>query len=467
MNDSWSYHNHSSGGSGLPEGGDPHRQLVTDENGVTAWSERLAYKTQNKTSLWMMDAVEGSIDAPYMVEDLPLLVEEETYYVVFDGIEYSCIAHTLGENIFLGNASFINNIDTGEPFIIIYNTRLLSGIIAIFESGTHSIEIKKYEDVYKALDAEYLPDVVPVAKEKSRPIAFDTSTGSDRYVYDVFCDIESVVYGAEYTFDIVVTGSGTYLNKQYLAKSQTVKAIAIETNDREGNPAVEFNFSDVWLLETADGAYHMAGMSSVIFYDDYVYCPIGATTSASYIADVSIKTDVPSVEKRIALDKVRLWDESDDSFKRFDLTVGASGVPKLTNADDAADISVIPVIQSAQIGQTLVVKAVDENGKPTEWEAVDGGGSKPAIFYYTDTDNYIRKEGSTDKATIIDVMDAVMSGANILVYRKYGSDVDVIHMGVNIDVLARDYATFTIFEGVGGNVHSVFRYTSEYVQQVS
>ncbi len=28
-------------------------------------------------------------------------------------------------------------------------------------------------------------------------------------------------------------------------------------------------------------------------------------------------------------------------------------------------------VESAQVGQTIVVKAVNENGKPTEWEAVD------------------------------------------------------------------------------------------------
>lgn len=37
----------------------------------------------------------------------------------------------------------------------------------------------------------------------------------------------------------------------------------------------------------------------------------------------------------------------------------------------------VPVIRSASVGQTVVVKAVDESGKPTEWEAADmasGGG---------------------------------------------------------------------------------------------
>ena len=33
--------------------------------------------------------------------------------------------------------------------------------------------------------------------------------------------------------------------------------------------------------------------------------------------------------------------------------------------------STVPVIQTAEVGQTVVVKAVDENGKPTEWEAAE------------------------------------------------------------------------------------------------
>ena len=38
----------------------------------------------------------------------------------------------------------------------------------------------------------------------------------------------------------------------------------------------------------------------------------------------------------------------------------------------------IPIPDTAEVGQTIVVKAVDENGKPTEWEAADlpSGGSE-------------------------------------------------------------------------------------------
>lgn len=43
-----------------------------------------------------------------------------------------------------------------------------------------------------------------------------------------------------------------------------------------------------------------------------------------------------------------------------------SDIPAVT----ASDIGAIPVPTTAEVGQTVVVKVVDENGKPTEWEPV-------------------------------------------------------------------------------------------------
>lgn len=45
---------------------------------------------------------------------------------------------------------------------------------------------------------------------------------------------------------------------------------------------------------------------------------------------------------------------------------------------------------TAAVGQTIVVKAVDENGKPIEWECVDmaaGGGSDAGLPTVTEADN--------------------------------------------------------------------------------
>lgn len=45
-----------------------------------------------------------------------------------------------------------------------------------------------------------------------------------------------------------------------------------------------------------------------------------------------------------------------------------------------APVEPIPAPATAEIGQVVAVKAVDENGKPIEWEAVDAGGSDGVTF---------------------------------------------------------------------------------------
>lgn len=48
-------------------------------------------------------------------------------------------------------------------------------------------------------------------------------------------------------------------------------------------------------------------------------------------------------------------------------------VPNMSGGSGGSTVSgdYIPVPSTAEVGQTIVVKAVDENGKPTEWEAAD------------------------------------------------------------------------------------------------
>ena len=58
---------------------------------------------------------------------------------------------------------------------------------------------------------------------------------------------------------------------------------------------------------------------------------------------------------------------------------------------NSRDVGAIPSPSTATVGQTIVVKAVDSNGVPTEWEAADmpsGGGSSGALAGLTIADNY-------------------------------------------------------------------------------
>lgn len=70
----------------------------------------------------------------------------------------------------------------------------------------------------------------------------------------------------------------------------------------------------------------------------------------------------------------------------------------------------IPKIQSATVGQTIVVKEVDENGKPTEWEAADVASSGAPII------NGTVYFGSDTEKTIDKTYDEIMSMINANVF---------------------------------------------------
>jgi hypothetical protein len=73
--------------------------------------------------------------------------------------------------------------------------------------------------------------------------------------------------------------------------------------------------------------------------------------------------------------------------------VGQLGQPTIHTIDPKYLPSTVPNIQTAEVGQAIVVKAVDENGKPTEWEATSvGGGSGDSTLYIelmTSAGNYV------------------------------------------------------------------------------
>lgn len=84
------------------------------------------------------------------------------------------------------------------------------------------------------------------------------------------------------------------------------------------------------------------------------------------------------------------------------------------DSDWVAPAEPIPAPPVAEVGQVVAVKAVDENGKPTEWEAVDmaagGSNGKPIIVSVTDM------SGSTGKTsfTANQIFEGVMNGQSFI-----------------------------------------------------
>lgn len=145
----------------------------------------------------------------------------------------------------------------------------------------------------------------------------------------------------------------------------------------------------------------------------------GKLADAKAVGDVlALKADQTSLDKVSAL-------------------VGNAAVSEqINNAIAEADFVSTP--STAQVGQLLSVKAVDENGKPTEWEAADMSESV--------TDDYIKE--------LIDASGAVKSVNGVAPDESGNIDIgglNVIDDG-NGNVFVTSYGSVSISDDGEGNV---------------
>lgn len=152
------------GGGGLPSGGTPYQQLVTDGSGNTVWEDRLAYETDPVlTEIVPEETVTFTPNSGLMSASWPPTfnaVVGQTYIVKFDGTEYKCSCIRLGSEggpLVLGNLS-ISGVgdDTGEPFIMVYSNQW-----TIFSSDSateHTISISDKQVSISKINEKYLPE---------------------------------------------------------------------------------------------------------------------------------------------------------------------------------------------------------------------------------------------------------------------------------------------------------------------
>ena len=165
------------GGGSLPDAAAPNQQLVSDKDGNTVWEERTHYSyiegsvweeiLPHTTNMPNYDGAFLMITTPF--EDL---VAGDLYKVIYDGVEYECIASK--ENLegitilCLGNVEkFKGTGDTGEPFLFGASRLIADGVYAALipytlngSSSDVSISIQHYvvNEVIKILDEKYLPE---------------------------------------------------------------------------------------------------------------------------------------------------------------------------------------------------------------------------------------------------------------------------------------------------------------------
>lgn len=120
--------------------------------------------------------------------------------------------------------------------------------------------------------------------------------------------------------------------------------------------------------------------------------------------------------------------EENGDVKRFPAnSIGkvktVNGAEPDENGNVAVEITA-PVISTASVGQTIVVKSVDDTGKPTEWEAVDMVAKPPhaiiiendgqyelAIFVDSETGKFVTE--STAETVQFDPEGALLYGLSV------------------------------------------------------
>ena len=124
-------------------------------------SEQVLYSVENAEFPYSED--EGG--AVYVLSEPPFSLENgKEYTVVWDGVEYNCIATVMSEEGisagFLGNTAMIDGVDSGEPFVCVMHPGM-TGFVDLVSSETVShnisvetVEIKKIDN--KFIDAEWM-----------------------------------------------------------------------------------------------------------------------------------------------------------------------------------------------------------------------------------------------------------------------------------------------------------------------
>ena len=85
------------------------------------------------------------------------ILDGQTYTVVWDGVEYSCVGHAMTEaGNYIGNPEALGGESTGEPFLYAPEQNYLW--VSYNTSTSHTIKVTTQGTVYKTIDKNFLPE---------------------------------------------------------------------------------------------------------------------------------------------------------------------------------------------------------------------------------------------------------------------------------------------------------------------
>lgn len=165
------------------------------------------------------------------------ILDGQTYTVVWDGVEYSCVGHAITEaGNYIGNPEALGGESTGEPFLYTPEQNYLW--VSYNTSTSHTIKVTTQGTVYKTIDKNFLPEaekfVVDATNLPSNTTGWGNLSDSLRGAIDAGAEIFLDVYGdGKVLLKLTNAKNGEYLFI-YPKDYRTVSAYVLEALASDG-----------------------------------------------------------------------------------------------------------------------------------------------------------------------------------------------------------------------------------------
>lgn len=192
-------------GGGLPTGGEPYKQLVTDGKGNAVWEDRPCYMDMDVEILpeTIVETDPEQEGIAYILAPLTQFpVAGETYNIVYDGQVYTCEAIGMDETgdgaydaIIMGNTPVTDSAESNIPFMMalvanmemVNNMGGMCGMIQVYDGKT-SFSLSVGQGTIKKISPVLLP---PMPEHKHEPMKLYISSEevpSERSEHQVYRD---------------------------------------------------------------------------------------------------------------------------------------------------------------------------------------------------------------------------------------------------------------------------------------
>ena len=415
------------GGSGLPEGGAPHQQLVTNADGNAKWEDRIGGYVNEVGKVLIENVTFAPDEFPsedmngnpitiYMAYPAPFSVDlsqDRLYDVVCDGVTYELRAEIAEDSLALGDMTMFAELmgmpmssSSGNHAPLVYVSFGGAEMILMTEGGEHTISIIEYENKYapireNQIDRDIINRLLPVI-----PFGVSAETlkeSEDSSIIPVIGEDGAWELKEVDVFPLFNHDDGDILKQLVINKFGKVEWADMPMYDESWDRRDEYDRNTYVIIDNLInfdngdsrfyGTFERHGTLEVGKLYEAEVCGPAYTFPTGEIFECFIGSNgYPVVGNHKILDPNNdvtssidntsvsfiIEDRQDEDlmyvymYRSNGMNVTLRHVELLLKHIDTNLLpSSVPVIQTANVGQTVVVKAVDENGKPTEWGCVD------------------------------------------------------------------------------------------------